>query len=76
MDIKKNNKRTGIKFSDVNFGMVVEDNDGSIYLKIGGYTLLENELINAVDLETNLLCYVEPEEMVYLWKKAYISLEN
>lgn len=76
MDIKKNNKRTGIKFSDVNFGMVVEDNDGSIYLKIGGYTLLENELINAVDLETNLLCYVEPEEMVYLWEKAYISLEN
>lgn len=76
MDIKKNNKRTGIKFSDVNFGMVVEDNDGSVYLKIGGYTLLENEPINAVDLETNLLCYVEPEETVYLWEKAYISLEN
>jgi hypothetical protein len=76
MDIKKNNKGTGIKFSDVKFGVVVEDNDESVYLKTGGYTLLDGEIINAVDLETNFLCYVDPEEIVYPWEKAYICLER
>lgn len=76
MDIKKNNKTTGIKFSDVKFGMVVEDNDGSVYLKIGGYEILDHGVINVVDLETNFLCYIEPEEIVYPWGKAYVCLER
>lgn len=75
MDIKKH-KGNGKYFKDVTHGIAVEDNDGSVYLKIGGYTLLENELINAVDLETSMLCYIEPEEIVYPWEKAYICLEN
>ena len=76
MDIKKNNKPTGIKFSDVKFGMVVEDNDGNVYLKIGGYEILDHGVINVVDLETNFLCYVEPEEIVYPWEKVYVCLER
>jgi len=75
MDIKKN-KGNGKYFDEVEIGKAVEDNDGNVYLKIGIYTLLSNDDVNAIDLETNLLCYIEPKEIVYPYKKAFISLEN
>ncbi len=78
MKIKRNNERIGIKFSDIKIGIVFEDDDGKVYLKIGSYTLINenDDVVNAIDLETNLLCYIEPEEIVYTWKNAYISLEK
>lgn len=75
MDIKRN-KGNGKYFEDVENGKVVEDNDGNVYLKIGCYTLINNDAVNAIDLETNLLCYIDPKEIVYPYKKAFISLEN
>lgn len=75
MDIKKN-KGNGKYFDDVEIGKAVEDNDGNVYLKIGVHELSNKDVVNALDLETNLLCYIDPKEIVYPYKKAYISLEN
>ena len=75
MDIKRN-KGNGINFEDVEIGIAVEDCDGNIYIKIANHELSNKDWINAVDVETCFLCYIEPKEIVYPYKKAYISLEN
>lgn len=75
MKVKKN-KGNRINFANVKMGTVIEDNDGNIYLKIGTYKTSNKDLVNALDLETNFLCYIDPKEIVYPYKKAYISLEN
>ena len=75
MKIKKN-KEGGIYFEDVEIGIAVEDCDGNIYIKIANHELSNKDWVNAVDIETTFLCYIEPKEIVYPYKKAYISLEN
>jgi len=75
MKIKKN-KGNGINFADVENGIPVEDCDGNFYIKIANHELSNKDLVNALDLETTFLCYIEPKEIVYAYKKAYISLEN
>jgi len=72
----KRNKGNGINFADVEIGIAVEDFDGNVYIKIVDHELSNKDWVNAIDVETNLLCYIDPKEIVYAYKKAYISLEN
>ena len=75
MKVKKN-KGNGINFADAEIGIAVEDCDGNIYIKIANHELSNKDLVNALDVETNFLCYINLKEIVYPYKKAYISLEN
>lgn len=72
----KRNKGNGINFAGVEVGIAIEDNDGNVYLKIANHELSNHDVVNAIDLETYFLCYIDSKEIVYPYKKAYISLEN
>lgn len=72
----KRNIENGINFADVEIGIAVEDCDGNIYIKIANHELSNKDKVNAIDVETCFLCYIDPKEIVYPYKKAYISLEN
>ena len=72
----KRNKGNGINFADVEIGIAFEDCDGNVYIKIADHELLNKDQVNAIDVETCFLCYIELKEIVYPYKKAYITLEN
>lgn len=72
----KRNIENGINFEDVEIGIAVEDCDGNIYIKIANHELSNKDWVNAVDVDTCFLCHVDSKEIVYPYKKAYISLEN
>lgn len=72
----KRNKGNGKYFEDVEIGIAVEDCDGNVYIKIANHELSNHDVVNAIDLETYFLCYIDSKEIVYPYKKAYISLEN
>lgn len=67
LTIKNNNV---IIFEDVERGEIFRDNEGNYLIKVFDplHNINSPELLNAIDLETGALCYIDPLNEVYLVK--------